>query len=73
MTEKYLAFGFDTYYPMGGMDDLFGIFETFDECQAVIAKKSPNHDHIIKIDADGNLFYAFEDGTLQPIPMGPKP
>ena len=34
--KRFLLFGFDTYYPCGGMEDFFGDFDTLDE-----AKKFP--------------------------------
>ena len=31
--KRYLVFVFDTYYPLGGMSDCKGDFDTLEECE----------------------------------------
>lgn len=40
--KRYLLFGYDTYYPLGGMNDLIDSFDTIEE--AIDAIKNDNSD-----------------------------
>lgn len=31
--EKFLLFAYDNYYPAGGLDDLFGVYDSFDQAK----------------------------------------
>lgn len=33
--KRYLVFGFDTYYPVGGWNDLVGMADTMEEAHAL--------------------------------------
>jgi hypothetical protein len=37
--KRYLVFTFHTYYPIGGMDDFLGDFDTLDEASAALVDK----------------------------------
>ena len=39
--KRFLLFGFDTYYPVGGLYDVVGSFETVEEAAAAIAATDP--------------------------------
>lgn len=36
--KRYLAFGYDTYYPGGGWSDLVGSYDTVGEAVEIVAK-----------------------------------
>lgn len=36
--KRYLVFGIDRYYPMGGMADLIGAYPTYDLAEDAIAR-----------------------------------
>ena len=54
MDEKYkrfLVFGYDTYYPGGGLSDCFGSFDTIEEAiNAINNDKSDYHDVFDRIE-----------------------
>ena len=33
MKKRYLVFGYDAYYPMGGWNDFIGVYETLEEAK----------------------------------------
>lgn len=42
MNKRYLLFGFDCYYPCGGMDDFIDSFDTLEEIEQWYIQH-PNH------------------------------
>lgn len=42
----YLLFGFDTYYPVGGFNDLVGVFATLEEAQEAAHKPAGEYNSI---------------------------
>jgi Zn ribbon nucleic-acid-binding protein len=57
MYKKYILFSYDTYYPGGGMSDLFASYETLEEAQAEAKTVHPNtgipkHGNIQIVDRD---------------------
>ena len=39
--QRFLLFGFDSYYPVGGLHDVVGSFATVEEAEAAIAATDP--------------------------------
>ncbi len=37
--KRYIAFGFDTYYPSGALEDAIGSFGTLEEAQAACRER----------------------------------
>ena len=42
--KRYLLFAGDVYYPLGGMNDLFGDFDSMDEAVAKMQATNDDHD-----------------------------
>lgn len=48
--KRFVVFAYDTYYPGGGMSDLFGSFDTIEEASE--AGRSCDFDHFEVVDRD---------------------
>lgn len=48
--KKYIVFGTDQYYPMGGLDDIEGDFDSLEKARECVSKGS--HDWYSIIDRD---------------------
>lgn len=48
--KRYMLFGFDHYYPRGGMNDLIGTFESNEEANDYFIKLHKDGEYIIKYD-----------------------
>ena len=42
--KRYLVFGYDVYYPYGGLNDLIGTFNTEEEIDDYFLKEQSNKD-----------------------------
>ena len=49
MFKKYISFGYDWYYPLGGMHDFVGSFDTLREAKKCI-KDGSNAGHVVRRD-----------------------
>ncbi|MEQ6355193.1 hypothetical protein ABNX05_11240 [Lysinibacillus sp. M3] len=52
--KKYMLFGFDHYYPRGGMNDLIGTFDSKEEAD----------DHFIKLNREGEYIIKYDEYQL---------
>ena len=40
--KRYLVFGYDRYYPNGGMSDCIGSFDTIEEAKNAVREDNPD-------------------------------
>ena len=67
MDKRYLVFGFDEYYPCGGLGDLEGSFDTIEDAIAFIKKGKPLkrlHGEIIYYRSEYYQLYDRRNGVL---------
>ena len=50
MENRYLLFGFDDYYPMGGWDDFKGAYQSIDDARS--EGDGMLHDHLEIVDIE---------------------
>jgi len=41
--KRFLVFGFDYYYPEGGLSDVLATYDTIEECKKLTRKKEFKH------------------------------
>lgn len=49
--KKYIVFGYDQYYPAGGLGDVVGSFDTLDEAKEYIKNDRCDFNDVIDRDA----------------------
>lgn len=47
---KFLVFGYDQYYPLGGWDDLLGIAKSLEDAISLVAKQRYRYDYTEIVD-----------------------
>lgn len=56
MINRYVLFGFDTYYPGGGINDMLGSFETYDAALDYAMESSWQHYQVLDLETGGVAF-----------------
>ena len=48
--EKYIVFGFENYYPLGGLNDILGDYDTLQEAREAVLENGYDSGYIIDRD-----------------------
>ena len=48
--KKYIVFGYDNYYPVGGLNDIAGSFDTLEEAKICAMKNTSDIKEIVDRD-----------------------